>query len=455
MKYVEKVTFGTTDLVGSPTVVADWHLRFTMEPMAPGTYDLTLTDKFGQTVSEPGAFTLVAPPVLLSISPEKGGGGKTVTCIGENFRPDHEVLLDGVPTATTYVSKTELTWVTPPGVPGDKIHVGVRDVWGRTSTLPVPYLYAWSEGLIAETFATNDKEDEDFTPTAGGLAEWNPAEDPGKLVSTWGATSRKLPNPHGGSSSNHIPLSNGSWANYFCQTWYKNTLVGAAGTISGFKYVSGSSSIGRATGLSTTRSANFNVGSPVTVINGVTHTLPKSIPARSPVSYPKFTKTFYYDGKSHLTVDTAKTNGTLACTCGYWSGYGKEYMRMYGTPWNKTTGSASTGTMYQCVLEFRTAISMARSLFYRTDSDAPDFLTPIVEPTEQPAGTKVVIEYQGAQADPLTGDPNPLTYTTWTEDPTGILNSRFLRFRVTFTANLTTEKGPALDRIQIPYHYFD
>jgi len=186
MSYVKTVTFGTTNLTGTPEIIDAYHIRFTTEAMAPGTYTLTLTDRFGQSVREEDAFEFVAAPVLLTVSPERGGAGRSVTCGGMNFRPDHVVLVNGVPWDTVYLSDTALQWVTPPGLPGDKLTVGVRDIWGRTSTLPELFEYAYSYGVFDEPFSSNDLEDTDFVPSNGGIAKWNPLTDPGKLVATFG-----------------------------------------------------------------------------------------------------------------------------------------------------------------------------------------------------------------------------------------------------------------------------
>jgi hypothetical protein len=378
------------------------------------------------------------------------------------------VLVDGAETPTTYLGPTRLGWVTPPGSPGDRITVGVRDTWGRTSTIPNAFEYTVSVGEIEEPFSDNTMEDTAFEPTNGGLAQWNPTAVPGKLVATFGSDEINVPDPHSKSvSSNVFPLNTTSM---YVVKWYNSKDCGNGGTLTGFSFVTGTSTspgavfstftvlIGHnksSTGLTTSspRTANFS-DTPVTVINGVSYTLPKSLSTVTPVPYPTFSKTFNYNGKDHIVVDTSQAGGTSSQSWGVYSGYGSETHRVWGYPNTGTTSSGSTTSYYyQCALSFRSETSMAQSLFYRSESDFTEYLAPTISPTSQPSGTEVLIEYQGAKD--RAGVPDPLTYTAWTEDPTDLRDNRYIRFRVTFKANLDTEVGPTLENILIPYLYFD
>jgi hypothetical protein len=283
----------------------------------------------------------------------------------------------------------------------------------------------------------------------------------------------KVPNPHStGVSTNVIPLGTGTFGDMYNMTWYKASDCGNAGTITGFQFLSGTSSnapnavmsgftvkLGHnnlAKGLTTSqpRTANFNVGNPVTVINKVNYTLPSSVPNTTPIPYPQFTQGFGYDGISHLTVDTSKTNATGQQGWGVWSGYGSETHRVWGYPSTGTTSSGSTTSYYyQCVLDFRTETSMARSTWYTAESDDPVYLETIINPTEQPPGTETLVEFQGAHDDG-SGVPDLTTQTAWTTDITELDGFQHVRFQAGFKANLATGIGPKLEDVVIPYIFF-
>ena len=358
--------------------------------------------------------------------------------------------------------------------------VDLTDLAGNPISNPQTWIFlteydptAVNEGLIEEFFDDNLYEDTAFSPPgAEGMAVWNPAGDPGMLVSTFGTNTTTVPTPIGPfNSGNCIPMgSGGSWGDYFSQLWYSSSVMGTAGTISGWKYFLYSSSAGQTpsfTGMtivighsktpgcpfvaSALRTASF-AGTPVTCVSNASLTVP-SVPVGTPISFPAFTKAFGYDGSSSLVVDLQKKTG--AGTNTYWSiNSNPNGARGYGNPSSMTTILAvTTNYLYQCVFDFRTEESMAQSLWYRTEAADPVYLETLVNPTEQPPGTETTVLYQGADDDG-DGNPDPATETAWTTDITDLDDLQYVRFRAAFRANLGTGIGPKLEDITIPYIFF-
>ncbi len=73
-----------------------------------------------------------------------------------------------------------------------------------------------------------------------------------------------------------------------------------------------------------------------------------------------------------------------------------------------------------------------------------DYSDPILA-TVQPAGTSILVEYQG------TDNPSGSFRTPWSTDINDIDGNPFLRYRVTFVANPVTGEVPAIDTIVIPH----
>jgi hypothetical protein len=357
--------------------------------------------------------------------------------------------------------------------------VDLTDLAGNPIANPQQWVFttifdptAINEGLVEEYFDDNVFEDTAFLPTgAAGKAEWNPAVDPGKLASTFGNTSTTVPNPlQGFNSGNSIPLGTGSWNSSWCQLWYSSSVVGNAGTISGYKWFLYSGSAGQTptiTELSLTighskgsgvpfapnnaRTSHF-AGTPVTCINKVTYSTP-SAPVGTPLAFPKFTSAFGYDGTSNLICDVSKTSATQLT---YWAIASGNSNGARAYAWPRTAPNTLGTTfnyLYQCVIDFRNENSMAQSLWYRTESNDPTFLESIVSPTEQPPGTETAIVYQGAHDDG-SGAADPATFTDWTDDVTDLAGYQYVRFQASFTANLATGVGPRIEEVVIPYIFF-
>jgi Big-like domain-containing protein len=361
------------------------------------------------------------------------------------------------------------------------VTVDLTDLAGNPIANPQQWFFlseydptAVNEGVMEEYFDDNLYEDTNFTPPgAEGIADWNPVTAPGTLASTFGNTSTTVPTPSAPfGSGNCIPMGGGgTWDSYWGQLWYSSAAVGSAGTISGYKYFmySNSSSsglvykgltvtIGHAKGTScpfatnNLRASHFT-GTPVTAINNhPSWTLP-SIPTGTPIPFPKFTGSFGYNGTSNLIVDICKDSASFNT---YWSvaSGNQNGARAYGTP---KTGTTTMGTgvpyMMQCVIDFRTEDSMAQSMWFKMDSQDPIFLDPIINPTEQPAGTETAVMFEGAVGDG-NGQVDPTSATGYVDDVEDLDGHEYLRFRAAFTANLGTGVGPKLEDIVIPYIFF-
>jgi hypothetical protein len=332
---------------------------------------------------------------------------------------------------------------------------------------------AINEGLLTETFESNDFEDTEFTPEgAAGRAKWNPATDPGRLVATFGTSSIVMPFTTGG-IWNSIPLSGGSWNSTKCQFWYKASELGSAGTVSGLKFWPSTTSspgavlsnftvkIGHTTqqsGLLTSSfAANFDQGSPATVVNGVSWTLPATMSSTAPTALPAFQSSFGFDGQSNVVIEVSKASISGGTQSWQTLSLDANRRRAWSTTTNggqnATAPSGSDTRAYRWTVDFRTETSQARSRWYRTESAAPTFLEPIVNPVENPAGTEAVIRYAGARDDG-TGNPDPATATALVDDISELDGYEYIRFRVSFTSNLGTGVGPKLYEVILPYTFF-
>jgi Bacterial Ig-like domain len=328
---------------------------------------------------------------------------------------------------------------------------------------------AVNEGVMEEYFDDNLGEDTDFAPPgAEGIASWNPPTDPGVLASTFGTRQITMPTPPGG-SSNSIPFGSGGWSSCRFQSWYKGSELGNAGTISGLSFFVGTSftqgavltnfivQAGHCSGQMAAGpfASNFNVGSPTTLINGVTWTLPTNMAANQPVPFPALGKSFGFNGTNNVVIDLGKASTTgSGATWSCRSGFDSNVRRSWNTSQtqNSSTGS-SVGYTYPYLVSFRTEDSMAQSMWYKMDSPDPVFLDPIINPTEQPAGTETAVMFEGA-LDDGNGQVDPTSASSYVDDVTDLDGYEYIRFRAAFTANLGTGVGPKLEDIVIPYIFF-
>jgi hypothetical protein len=335
--------------------------------------------------------------------------------------------------------------------------------------------FAPDEGIIEEFFDDTTNRDGSFTPSGGAAhADWaTGVGSAGRLVSVFGATSVTIPRVAQGGSSNWIPMGGASWVSCRWQGWYKPNELGQPGTISGMAWMSGSQVLpnatlqgfqlwlchnNTATGLQGTSpwTANFNVGSPTTCIPAMVYTIPSNALANNRVEFPTFVNVFGYDGTNNLILDVRKSsisNPNTGQYADHISGFDGNIRRSWSTnvSANNPSGSSS-GYTWRLVAHFRTETSMARSVWFDTDTKDPIYLAAIVNPTAQPAGTEVIVTFQGALADE---DGNrSVSPADWSSESTDIKDMEgypFIRFKVVFNANISTGVGPALTEILIPF----
>jgi hypothetical protein len=98
------------------------------------------------------------------------------------------------------------------------------------------------------------------------------------------------------------------------------------------------------------------------------------------------------------------------------------------------------------VMEFEIATlrSDARSLYYDSATQAPDYMTPILRPLVQPGGATVALTWS-ASHDGIVED------VPFTTDVNACDGYRYLRWNAVMHGNLFTNARPRLDLLQIPY----
>ena len=120
-----RIYFGASQ-VGATLIDSGRMKIITPEWHTPETIDV-LADNSEFTAELEGAYTYVEesetgdyPPEFFLVLPDEGveSGGETVEVLGENFVSGAVAFFDGLEAATTYVSSTKLTAVTPAHEPG-------------------------------------------------------------------------------------------------------------------------------------------------------------------------------------------------------------------------------------------------------------------------------------------------------------------------------------------------
>jgi hypothetical protein len=121
-------------------------------------------------------------------------------------------------------------------------------------------------------------------------------------------------------------------------------------------------------------------------------------------------------------------------------------------------------------LDYVVRISRVHTIWIDTGAAAPIFAQPVTEPRELPQGTRVVLEYRGAESfsadagfGPFDSDrldpygefsPGTVNYHgsgTWTDDISAVNGSRFLQVRLSFFNGVDTGLTPFLDSLGIAY----
>lgn len=177
--------------------------------------------------------------------------------------------------------------------------------------------------------------------------------------------------------------------------------------------------------------------------------------AANPIPGPTWVRNFNFDGSTALILDIAH-GGHGAAVDERWamdSTYtiGVLTYQVLGTP----PGTKSTQVWYfRTNFSYLTPGAEARSLWYDVQLQNARYLPQIVIPTQQPQGTQVVIEWQGAKSDPNNPSVlDPSTITTWVTDVRQLANNPFLRFNVTLKNNLVSREAPTVDTIVEPFTF--
>lgn len=152
---------------------------------------------------------------------------------------------------------------------------------------------------------------------------------------------------------------------------------------------------------------------------------------------------------------------------------------------NPSAGGSGTlttdNTFYIGQMDLVTRVSRVYTIWFDTDSDAPSYVLPTVEPRpeNQPEGTQIVLAYRGATqvnasvlktsacyldaygnpvdcADPVMAQPPaaPVFFnadTTWKEEIADIQGAQFIQIRMTFISNAETLLTPVLSSFGLAY----
>jgi hypothetical protein len=219
--------------------------------------------------------------------------------------------------------------------------------------------------------------------------------------------------------------------------------------------------------LGTTMENNFDVGIPVKVAD-TSYTIPQRATIDPPcnndgcaVGYwplPAFSGFFEYNGKNNLIVDIDAALGTnYQITRIFFGPVGFPSRHCFGATGSQAATLAETAvTDMQFTKKRRTTIG--QSLFYDSGVVNPNYSTPILTPSGQTGGTSAQIEFEGADGIlfPIPSNPNnvipdPTTFTGFVTNIDQLDGRRFVRFRVTFVANVATGQVPQLKSIGLPY----
>lgn len=223
---------------------------------------------------------------------------------------------------------------------------------------------------------------------------------------------------------------------------------------------------------------NVNVGNPVQVYQGA-YTVPqaKNIQPSDGVNatgvtpdpnakgfwlWPNLTSAFEWNGVNNLVFDAGVQGGNncqilrIAFSAG---GVAFPNRRAIGSNYQGDSADLFVEpVVYDIRFNKRRRTTVATSKWYQLASDKPVFANPIVNPAGQPGGVTVLLEMEGADGkpDPLVPGgfiPNTTTATGFTTDVTKVNNHRFMRFRISMAANLTTGQSARLTSVQFPYSF--
>ena len=90
--------------------------------------------------------------------------------------------------------------------------------------------------------------------------------------------------------------------------------------------------------------------------------------------------------------------------------------------------------------------SDAQSLYYDSNSDAPDYLTPIINPIVQDGGASIALTWSGSN-DGIVED------VPFTASIDAVDEHRFIRFRVAMQSNIFTGARARIELLEIPFQF--
>jgi len=219
--------------------------------------------------------------------------------------------------------------------------------------------------------------------------------------------------------------------------------------------------------LSTNMPNNFDVGVPVKV-SDTSYVIPQRATIDPPCNtdgcavgywpFATFSNFFEYNGKNNVIVDVDATIGSnYQITRVFFGPVGFPSRNTFGNT-GETTGSLLQPLVQDMKFTKKRRTTIAQSLFYDSGQNNPDFSTPILSPVVQTGGTAIQVLYEGAEGIlfPIPSNPNnvipdPTTFTGFVTNLDQLDSNRFIRFRVVFTANVTSGQVPVLNSIAIPY----
>ncbi len=213
--------------------------------------------------------------------------------------------------------------------------------------------------------------------------------------------------------------------------------------------------------------ANVNLGTPQLLYEGE-YSIPQALNINPPGlaggfwDWPVFASPFEFNGINNVVFD-AKVAGGNNCQILRiaFIPAGVSFPIRRAVSRDKDQPSASFATdavVYDIRFKKRRRTTRATSLFYELASDFPILAAPIVSPSTQVGGVQVVFELEGAPGKPDPFNPggfvaDPSRGTGWVTDPSLADGFRFVRFRITMVANLTTNQTARISSVQVPYQF--
>jgi hypothetical protein len=172
--------------------------------------------------------------------------------------------------------------------------------------------------------------------------------------------------------------------------------------------------------------------------------------------YPTLTTPYEFDGTKGLLIDFQVKPAPDCQLLRYWfHGTGAGWPGYPGirnavaTRFDATSDDFTGGgqpLVYDSELIKKRRTTVAQSRFYDSVTTAPDWGEPIVNPSSQPGGAQLSIEYQGA-----TNPNDASTYTPWSTSVDIADNNRYIRFKMTLVSNLNSNTVARVDDIQFVF----